>query len=82
MDDPDIKYRHDMVWVKASQKMMTVSMPYLTKGHVAYAVNKLIDRGYIKKGRYSENKFDHTNWYAFTEYGSLVMDYGEDYEDD
>ena len=84
MDDPDMKYRHGLPWTKASQKTMTIAMPYLTINQVTYAVNKLIERGYIKKGHYDNNKFDHTNWYAFTKYGSQIMDYGEEYgyEDD
>ena len=80
ISDPNLKYRHGLAWTKVSQRMMTIALPYLTIDQIAYAVNKLIDLGYIKKGHYDINKFDHTNWYAFTKYGSKVMNFGEEYE--
>ena len=77
-EDPRFFWDEGFVWVKVSQRMMTITMPYFTRGQVAYAVNKLVDGGYIKKAKLSKGKFDHTNWYAFTEYGRAVMSRDED----
>lgn len=80
--DPKMKYRHGHAWVKASYGFISLAMPYLTKCQARHAVKKLIKKGYIRKGCYSDNKFDHTNWYAFTEYGSAMMNFGESYEEE
>lgn len=31
-----------------------------------------------EKGCYNENPFDKTNWYAFTEYGTYLMEEGDE----
>ena len=81
-EDPEMKYRHGAAWVGVSQKMMTYAMPYLSIDQVSYAVEKLKKKGYIRVGRYSSSKFDHTNWYSFTDYGASIMNFGESYEDE
>ena len=40
------------------------------------AVNVLVGKGYIRKGCFNDNRFDHTNWYAFTDYGKKMMEAG------
>ena len=82
MFDPEMKYRHGYSWIKASYGFMSFAMPFLTPGQARYAVRKLMDMGYLKKGHYSDYKFDRTNWYTFTPYGAAMMGYGEDYEEE
>lgn len=79
---PDMKYRHGHAWIKAFYGLMSFAMPFLTKAQARYAVGKLMDKGYIKKGHYSDDKFDRTNWYALTPYGAAMMGYGEYYEEE
>jgi hypothetical protein len=36
---------------------------------VETALEKLIETGIIRKRCLNKNRFDHTNWYTFTDYG-------------
>lgn len=60
-------------WCRCSQFMVTVICPCLTIHMVKDAIATLIDHKIIRKGRFNDSKFDHTNWYAFTEYGEKMM---------
>lgn len=77
-------YRHKHFWVKCSQKIMTVHLPFLTEDMVQHSVRKLVDKGIIKVGVFDDDKFDHTYWYTFTDYGEELLDDGVciDAEDD
>ena len=70
----DTTYRHGYFWVKCSQKMMTVHIPFLTEDMVQYSVRKLVDKGIIKVAVLDDDKFDHTYWYTFTKYGEELLD--------
>ena len=67
-------YRYGYFWVKCTQKMMTVHMPFLTEDMVSNSVKKLADKGIIKVAVLSNDKFDHTYWYTFTDYGEELLD--------
>lgn len=69
-------YRHGYLWVKCTQKMMTVHIPFLTEDMVRHSVRKLIDKGIIKVGVFDDDRFDHTYWYTFTDYGEELLDDG------
>ena len=43
------------------------------------AVKVLVDNGILRKDNLNDNKFDHTNWYTFTEFGTQLMKRGEWY---
>ncbi len=68
--------RHGKYWAKCSQKMMTVSLPFLSEDMIQRSVRKLVDNGIIKVGVFSDDKFDHTYWYTFTAYGEKLLDDG------
>ena len=70
----ETKYRHGYLWVRCTQKMMTVHMPFLTEDMVRHSVRKLVEKGIIKVDTLSEDKFDHTYWYTFTAYGDELLD--------
>ena len=70
----DTTYRHGYFWVKCSQKMMTVHIPFLTEDMVQHSVRKLVDKGIIKVAVLDDDKFDHTYWYTFTKYGEELLD--------
>lgn len=60
-------------WCRCSVLMMTGHFPFLTRHMVADAINRLVDFNVIKKSCHNLNRFDHTNWYTFTDYGKLLM---------
>ena len=72
----DTTYRHGYFWVKCSQKMMTVHIPFLTEDMVQHSVRKLVDKGIIKVAVLDDDRFDHTYWYTFTAYGEELLDDG------
>ena len=71
--DPGSIYRHGYEWTRISQKEMTAHLPFLTLGKVQGALKKLRNEGIIKSAVLNNNKFDHTNWYTFTEFGDVLM---------
>ena len=69
-------YRHKHLWVKCTQKTITVHIPFLTEDMVRHSVGKLIDKGIIRVAVLDDDKFDHTYWYTFTAYGEELLDDG------
>ena len=69
-------YRHGHLWVKCTQKTMTVHLPFLTEGMVRNSISKLLKKGIINVAKFSDYKFDHTYWYTFTAYGEELLDDG------
>ena len=59
----------DEEWCRCSVKMFTAELPCLTYSMVETALEKLIETGIIRKRCLNKNRFDHTNWYTFTDYG-------------
>ena len=70
----DTTVRHGYFWVRCSQKMMTVHMPFLTEDMVRHSVRKLVDKGILKVAVLNNDRFDHTYWYTFTAYGDELLD--------
>lgn len=73
------RYFYGSNWCRCSLKSMTIKYPYLTRNMAGTAVRRLIDQGIIIKACLNDSRFDHTNWYAFTEYGARLM-MGDDAE--
>ena len=67
-------YRHDHYWCRASALAITGECPYLSLHMVKDAIKVLKKKSYIRKGCFNDNRFDHTNWYAFTDYGKKMME--------
>lgn len=70
-------HRYGKKWCRCSFKTITVLCPFLTVGQVEYAINMLRNKGIISSSKMTAKSFDHTNWYAFTEYGNRVMKWGD-----
>jgi len=70
------------IWMRSSQMMFTAVMPYLSKHAVRRALERLMEKGVIIRSEFGANKFDRTSWYAFTQFGRLLMQEseGRDYE--
>ena len=66
-------YHHGKVWVRCSQPMITSDIRYLTIDMVKGAVKSLIEHNILRRECFNEDKFDHTNWYTFTEYGESLV---------
>jgi hypothetical protein len=69
-------------WMRSSQMMFTAIMPYLTKNMVRRALERLMKQGVIVRGEFGESSFDRTSWYAFTQFGALMMRESEDENDE
>lgn len=74
------QYKHGEYWCRCSAIMISGEFPFLTIHMAKYAIKRLRKNGVIKKGCFNENKFDHTSWYCFTEYGKKLMRAGCDYD--
>lgn len=60
-------------WCRCSILLMTGIFPFLSRHIVSDALERLIKAHVIKKDCLNTNRFDRTNWYAFTEYGEYLM---------
>ena len=68
--------RHGRIWTRISQKMITVALPFMSVDMARRSLKKLAEEGIIMRDVFNDDKFDHTYWYAFTEYGSEMMEPG------
>lgn len=73
VSDDTWEERYGRAWCRCSQTMMTVINPFLSEHMVKDAVSELLKKKVILKDSFNESKFDHTNWYAFTDYGERLM---------
>lgn len=64
-------------WCRCSVKTITVAYPFLSEDQVKRSIKVLRNMGIIRSKKFDKEKFDHTNWYAFTEYGLKIMKWGE-----
>ena len=69
--------KYDRKWFRYSMKEMTLDLRCLSIDMVKDAVKVLIDNGVLRKDNFNNSKFDHTNWYAFTDYGTQLMKKGD-----
>jgi hypothetical protein len=76
VSDEDAFCCHGYYWCRCSALTITGEYPYLSLHMVKDAIENLHKNNYIRKGCFNDNKFDHTNWYAFTDYGMKMMEDG------
>lgn len=60
-------------WHPCPQRMLLLHFPYFTKNMVQKTLKMMMDERVIQKKELSGCPFDHTAWYAFTEYGEKLM---------
>ena len=70
-------YRYGSRWCRCSQPMITLICPCLSIHMAKDAVRALRETGIIKVDCFNDDKFDHTSWYTFTEYGKRLMSEGD-----
>jgi hypothetical protein len=60
-------------WCRCGSKAFTGEYHFLSKHQTWRAMEKLVNNGVIIKKKLKKAEFDHTNWYAFTEYGNKLL---------
>lgn len=60
-------------WTYNSRSAFTEIFPYLSERQIKTALDKLIDDGIIKTGRYNKDARDRSLWYAMTEKGLRMV---------
>ena len=68
--------RNGRVWTRISQRMITVALPFMSVDMARRSLKKLAEEGIIMRAVFNDDKFDHTHWYAFTDYGFEMMEPG------
>jgi len=58
-------------WTFQTLNSICEKFPFLTQNKIRYAIDKLIQSGYIIKGNYNKTKYDRTVWYAFKDESTL-----------
>ena len=64
------------LWFRCSQLLMSGYLGCMSKDQVRRAVRILVENSILKKDCLNEDRFDHTNWYSFTQYGEQLMKRG------
>ena len=80
MEEGDAVEKFGRTWCRCSFKSITVIYPFLSMAQVEYAIGLIRDKEIIISRKLSSGGFDHTNWYAFTEYGRKIMKWGDEHE--
>lgn len=80
MEEGDAVGKFGRTWCRCSFKSITVIYPFLSMAQVEYAIGLLRDKEIIISRKLGAGGFDHTNWYAFTEYGMKIMKWGDEHE--
>ena len=65
---------HGSYWCRCSRMSIVSTFPFLTVDMVQGAITVLKKKNLIRSGCFNENRFDHTGWYTFTEYGVNMME--------
>jgi len=68
-----IAKREGKAWCRCSKVHLTSVFPFYSRHQISDAIDILIEGKGLKKKPFDKNRFDHTNWYAFTEYGLALM---------
>lgn len=58
-------HQHEGVyWVYYSRRALLEQYPYLTESRVRTCLKKLVENGYVRKGRFNRMGYDKTTWYT------------------
>lgn len=61
-------------WIRMGHRQLSLLIPYLTPHMTKSALRRLVEAGVLKTFDLNDSPFDHTYWYAFTDYGAALMD--------
>ena len=71
--EEDVMEMNGDMWYRSSAVLTSSILPFYSKDQIQRSFNHLVKCGVLKKKKLSKSKFDHTNWYAFTENGTTLM---------
>jgi DNA-binding PadR family transcriptional regulator len=63
----------DNYWTYNSISAFNKLFPYMSEKQITYSLQKLEKKGYIKTGNYNKVAYDHTKWYAITDFGKSIL---------
>jgi len=63
----------DHWWCKQDAKGIAMHLPFYSETQVRNIVKKLMMHGLIERGKFSKNKWDHTNWFRLIDETLLEM---------
>ena len=72
-NDENVVEMNDDMWYRSSAVITSTILPFYSKDQIQRSFNYLVKHGILKKKKLAKSKFDHTNWYAFTENGTELM---------
>jgi hypothetical protein len=64
------------VWIRMGHRTLALICGYLTPNMAKSALRRLVKGGIVYTANLNESPFDHTYWYAFTDFGESLMAYG------
>ena len=68
---------HDgLYWTYNSSKAFSEIFPYASSRTISRALHHLRDEGLIAMGNYNTSSYDRTTWYAVTEKGNSICQFG------
>ncbi len=76
----DVEIAKGEVWVRMGHKTLALHAPYLSPHTAKRALRKLVTQGICRTEKLNESPFDHTHWYAFTDYGYQLIQLTTDEE--
>ena len=53
-------------WICVSKRMFADIFPYMTERQIGIAIQKLVEKGLVLTGNYSQNPMDRTSWYTIS----------------
>jgi hypothetical protein len=68
-------------WIRMGHRQLSVLIPYLTPHMTKSALSRLVKAGVVRTFNFNDSPFDHTYWYAFTDFGAQLMLASADEED-
>lgn len=63
----DEMFKDGRVWFFRSVAQIVECYPYLSPDKVRYAIERLIESGFLFKGNYSDDKLKKTSWYSLSD---------------
>lgn len=60
-------------WMYTTQAALAEQFEYLSLRQVRSAIEKLVEAGYLKVGRFNRHGYDQTRWYALAEKGESIV---------
>lgn len=72
-NEEDVMEMNGDMWYRSSAVITSSILPFYSKDQIQRTFNSLVRCGLLKKKKLSKSNFDHTNWFAFTEYGTEMM---------